>query len=53
MFKEGTFNLEIWKMEIALFLVLNLETNLFNYFMIDQDFLQVSVNKIPITADSH
>ena len=52
MFKEGTLNLEIWKMEIARFLDRNLETNLFNYFMIDQDFLQASVNKILITADS-
>jgi F0F1-type ATP synthase epsilon subunit len=52
MCKEDTFNLEIWKMETVQFSVPLSEIKPFNYYMIDQGFLQVSANKIQIIADS-
>ena len=51
MYQEHIVNLAIYKKEIAPFSALHLEINLLNFYMIDQDYSQVSAKKIQTTVD--
>ncbi len=48
---EPILNLEIYQKATAQFLVLHLEMNLLNFYMIEQDYSQVSAKKIQTTVD--